>query len=242
MSTKRSKMRVSNLMIDTVKKDIGNIHLGVYPPAGRVRVAAPHDVPDETIRLFVLSKMQWIKTQQKKFQEQERQPERRYVSGESHFFLGDRFLLDVTPTESRPKIEVSSRKKITLYANSDTTSPQKEAIVERFYRSELKKLIPASLKKWEKKLDVQAKEVRIKKMKTKWGTCNPTANRIWLNLELAKKAPNCIDYVLVHELAHIRERTHSREFFRLLESAMPYWKRHKEELNNSTLSHWKWDC
>lgn len=242
MSTKQSKMQVSNLIIDTVKKDIGNIHLGVYPPAGRVRVAAPLHVPDETIRLFVLSKMIWIKSQQKKFQEQERQSERRYVSGESHYFLGNRFLLDVIPTENRPKIEVRSRKRITLYANANATPSQRGAIVDRFYRSELKKLIPASLQKWEKKLDVEAKEVRIKKMKTKWGTCNPSDRRVWLNLELAKKLSPCIDYVFVHELAHLKEKNHSDRFFKLIESAMPNWRHHRDELNNSTLSYWKWDC
>ena len=242
MTTKRAKVRVSNLMIDTVKKDIRNMHLGVYPPKGRVRVAAPLETDDETIRLFVLSKMHWIKKQQQRFREQARQTEREYVSGESHYFFGKRFRLNVVHTDDRPRIEVSNRNQMTLLTESGSSPSQRKAVFEKFYRSELKRVIPRLLEKWQDRLGVQAKEVRIKKMKTKWGTCNPHDGRIWLNLELAKKASPCVDYVFVHELAHIREKNHSDRFFELLESAMPHWKRYKVELNSSTLSYWKWDC
>lgn len=242
MTTEITKIQVSNLMIDTVKKDIRNLHLGVYPPQGRVRVAAPLETTDETIKLFVISRMHWIKRQRQKFQEQERQPQRRYLSGESHYFLGDRFLLDVVKTDSLRRVEVTSRKKITLHVGPNASHAQKEAMFENFYRSELRKLVPSRFEKWQKILGVEAKEARIKKMKTKWGTCNAIEGRIWLNLELAKKATYCVDYVIVHELAHIKEKNHSDRFFELVESAMPHWKRYKNELNHSTLSYWKWDC
>jgi predicted metal-dependent hydrolase len=242
MNTRNSKIQVSNLMIDTVKKDIRNLHLGVYPPKGRVRVAAPLETTDEAIKLFVLSRMHWIKTQQQKFQDQERQTIRQYLSGESHYFLGDRHLLDVVQTDGRPRIDVPSRKKIVMHIIPNATHIQKEALFERFYRFELKKLAPTSVEKWQTALGVQAREVRIRKMKTKWGTCNTLEGRIWLNLELAKKDADCIDYVIVHELAHLKEKNHTERFFKLLESAMPDWMQIKQRLNNSTLSYWRWDC
>lgn len=242
MNTKGTKIQVSNLLIDTVKKDIRNMHLGVYPPQGRVRVAAPTETTDEAIKLFVLSRMHWIKTQQRKFQDQERQTMRQYLPGESHYFLGVRHLLDLVQTDDRPRIDVPSKKKITMYAAPNTSRVQKEVLFERFYRSELKELAPTKVKKWQNILGVEAREVRIRKMKTKWGTCNAVEGRIWLNLELAKKDTDCIDYVIVHELAHLKEKSHTERFFRLLESAMPDWTQTKKKLNNSTLSYWRWDC
>jgi len=155
----------------------------------------------DTIRLFVISRLQWIRKQQRRFLQQERQTKREYVSGESHYLFGKLYRLNVINTNSQSKIEIRNRAHLDLYVRADATSAQKEIIVERFYRSELKKLIPTLLRRWKKKLGVQTEEIKIKKMKTKWGTCNSDDRRIRLNLELAKKPIHCIDYVLVHELA-----------------------------------------
>lgn len=242
MTTKTGKMYVCNLMIATVKKDIKNMHLGVYPPNGRIRVAAPLKTSDETIRLFVISKLHWIRKQQLKFLEQERQTQRAYVSGESHYFLGNRYRLNLIHTNTRPRIDIRRKSQIDLYIRADTTAKKREAIFERFYRSELRKLVPSLLERWQKKVGVRVDEVKIRKMKTKWGSCNPKDGRIWLNLELAKKTLHCIDYVFVHELAHLIEEKHSERFIQLLESVLPHWQDNKDELNKQALGYSMWKC
>jgi hypothetical protein len=241
MNTKGSRMKVRNLEIHTVKKDIKNIHLGVYPPNGRIRVAAPIKTTDETIKLLVISKMPWIKKQQAKFDRQERQTKREYVSGESHFFMGNRYLLNVVHTNSAPKIEIKRKTRIDMYINPQATLKKREELMDSFYRSELKKQIPILIRKWEKKTGVHVKEFRIRKMKTKWGTCNPKCQRVWFNLELAKKPLRCIEYVLVHEMTHLIEKNHTEGFKYLMKSFMKQWDQYKEELNNSPLGYSKWD-
>jgi len=178
---------VSNLIIDTVRKDIKNIHLGVYPPNGRIRMAVPLRTSDESIRLFVIAKTPWIKKQQKYFLKQERQTPRKYVTGETHFIFGKNYRLNVIKSNKPQKIEIKKKTHIDLYVEPNSTIKQREKIFENYYRLEINKIILKILKKWEKKVGVKVKEVKIKKMKTKWGTCNDKDKRIWLNLELAKK-------------------------------------------------------
>lgn len=233
---------MSKLQVETVRKDIKNIHLGVYPPDGRVRVSIPLTTSDETLRIFLISKSSWIKKQKEKFSKQERQTKREYVSGESHYVLGRRHQLTVKKTQSQPKIETRKKTRIELFVKPKTTISQKQKMFEKFYRNELEKLIPKLLETWEKKVGVKVKEVRIKKMKTKWGACNSRDKRIWLNLELAKQHVHCIDYVFVHELVHLKERKHSDRFIQLLESAYPKWMQRKEELNQGILGYFEWGC
>lgn len=242
MTTKSNKVLISNLMIETVKKDIKNMYLGVYPPKGRIRVAAPLKASDETIKFFVISKIPWIKKQQLKFINQERQTKREYISGESHYFLDRKYRLNVIKTDSRSRIEIKRKSHIDLYIKPDTSIREKEEIFDKFYRTNLKSLVPILLEKWQKKVGVKVKEVRIKKMKTKWGTCNPNEKRIWLNLELTKKPLHCIDYVFVHELIHLIEKNHSERFIHLLENVMPNWRIYKDELNKGILGYSMWDC
>jgi len=240
MNTKTNVLQVCDLNVETIKKDIKNIHLGVYPPTGRVRVAAPLKTTDEAIELLVISKMSWIQKQQSKFIKQERQPKREYVSGESHYFFGRRYLLNVQKTEDKPRVEIKRTKYIDLYVKEDTNHKKKEKIIEDFYRSKIKKQIPNLLEKWQKLIGVKVNEVRIKKMKTKWGSCNPKAKRIWLNLELAKKPLHCMEYVMVHEMLHFIEKNHSDKFRYLISSYLPQWDQNKKELNNSILSYSRW--
>jgi predicted metal-dependent hydrolase len=235
-------MKVSSLTIETIRKDIKNIHLGVYPPNGRIRMAVPLRTSDESARLFAISKTPWIKKQQKLFSKYPRQTPRKYVSGETHYIFGKVYLLDVIPSDESAKIKIKKMTHIELYVKPKTTIKQKEKLFENFYRSELNNIISKSIKKWEKKVGVKVKELKIKKMKTKWGTCNDEDKRIWLNLELAKKPFHCIDYVLVHELVHLKERKHNDKFIKLLETAYPKWQQHKEELNHGILSHFEWGC
>ncbi len=237
-----SKIKVSNLSIETIKKDIKNIHLGVYPPNGRIRIAVPLKTKEESIRLFIISKIPWIKKQQKFFAKQERQTPRKYVTGETHYVFGKAYRLNVIKSSEPPKITIKRKTHIDLYVKKRSTILQRRKLFENFYRSEVNNIIPKSIKKWEKKVGVKVKELKIKKMKTKWGTCNDKDKRIWLNLELAKKPFHCIDYVLVHELVHLKERKHNDRFMELLESAYPKWQEHKEELNRGILSHFEWGC
>lgn len=236
------KMRVSNLTIETVRKDIKNIHLGVYPPNGRIRMAVPLRTSDESARLYVISKTPWIKKQQKIFTNHQRQTPRKYVTGETHYIFGKSYRLDVISSNEPPKIDIKKKTHIKLIVKPKSTIKQREKIFENYYRLEINKIILKILKKWEKKVGVKVKEVKIKKMKTKWGTCNDKDKRIWLNLELAKKPFHCIDYVLVHELVHLKEKKHSDRFIQLLNSAYPKWQQSKNELNQGILSYFEWGC
>jgi len=237
-----SRIKVSNLTIETIRKDIKNIHLGVYPPNGRIRMAVPIKTKEEAIRLFVISKTPWIKKQQKFFAKQERQTPRKYVTGETHYIFGKSYRLNVIKSNEPSKITLKRKTHIDLYVKKSATILQRRKLFEKFYRKELENILSKSIKKWEKKIGVNTKEVRIRKMKTKWGTCNDKEKRIWLNLELAKNPFHCIDYVLVHELVHLKETKHNDKFIKLLESAYPKWQQHKEELNRGILSHFEWGC
>ncbi len=231
MNTNTAKLVMGDLEVQTVRKNIKNIHIGVYPPNGRVRVAAPLETSDETIRLIVLSKIPWIRKQRDKFFRQERETPREYVSGESHYFMGQRYLLNVVQGPYRPGIQLKSMKRMDMRVTPDMNREDRARIMERFYRFELSKLLDSMVAKWEEKLNVKAREVRIRKMKTKWGSANTKANRIWFNLELAKKSPNCIAYVVVHELTHLIERNHNKRFREIIETVMPNWKQYRDELN-----------
>ena len=237
-----TKLKTSDLQIEIVRKDIKNIHLGVYPPDGRIRVSVPLATSDETLRIFLITKSSWIKKQKGIFSKQERQTKREYVSGESHYIFGKKYQLTVKNSEAKQEIKITKKKSIELTVKSKTTIYQKQVMFEKFYRGELEKIIPKLLEKWEKKVGVKVKEVRIKKMKTKWGTCNTKDKRIWLNLELAKQPFHCIDYLFVHELVHFKERKHSERFLQLLEKAYPKWRQSKEELNQGILSYFEWGC
>ena len=242
MSIRTRKIRVSSLTVDTIRKDIKNIHLGVYPPDGYVRISAPLKTSDEKIRLLVISKMRWIKRQQRIFRNQERQERREYVSGESHYLLGRRYRLNVIDTDSKPKIEIKRKTHIDLHISKKSSIQKRESVFEKFYRSEMDKLVPSLIKKWQDKVGVKANEIRFRKMKTKWGTCNIDDKRIWLNLELAKKPRKCLDYVILHELVHLIEKNHSEKFMDVLESVMPNWSSVKDELNMYPLGYANWKC
>jgi len=231
---------VSNIKIDVVKKDIKNLHLAVYPPTGRVRIAAPLRTDDEAIRLFAVSKLGWIKRHQRTFISQDREVVRELVSGESHYFNGKRFLLHVIEHDSAPKVEVQ-HKKIELYVRTGSTAKQRATVLNVWFREQLKKQIPELIEKWERAMKVKLSDWGVKQMKTKWGTCNIEARRIWLNLELAKKPSRCLEYIIVHEMVHLLERHHNANFVSLMNKYLPQWKQHKQELNRFPVSHSHWD-
>ena len=234
-------IKVGDYEITTIRKDIKNLHLGVYPPNGRVRIAAPLKSSDEAIRLFAVSKLGWIRKQKAKFINQERQTQREYVSGESHYFFGKRYLLNVVTIDPKPRIELKRKTHIDMYVKPETPNHRKEKILEDWYRAELKKELPAIIKKWTKIIGVKPKEVSVKKMKTKWGTCNHQSKRIWINLELAKKPYHCLEYIFVHEMVHLLEKKHSDKFKAYMDKFLPKWRQLKNELNKQPLSYSHWD-
>ena len=220
-----------NLNIDVIRKGIKNVHLSVHPPEGRIRLAAPLSVSDDTLRLFVVSKIGWIRRQQRSFQKQERQSEREYKEKESHYFQGHRYLLRITEKDETPKVSLKSKTHLDLQVRPNSTQEQKEKVMNDWYRSELTKHIPQLIEKWETKMGVKCNDWRIKQMKTKWGTCTIEEKRIWLNLELAKKPLHCLEYVIVHELTHLLERHHNERFYAYMNHYLPQWKNIKKELN-----------
>lgn len=240
MSTKPRRLEIGGLTIDLVRKDIKNLHLGVYPPQGRVRVAAPLAMGDEAVRLAVISKLGWIKRQQAKFEEQVRQSEREYVSGESHYFLGRRYRLRVHKDSGPVRVAIIGKTSIELFVRPEMDAAQRGRVMLGWYRAQLKELLPPLLEKWESRLKVKAAEWGVKKMKTKWGSCNPATQRLWFNLELAKKPVPCIEYIVVHELAHLLERQHNDRFAALMDKHLPTWKTRRQELNAAPLGHDAW--
>jgi len=222
---------IGDIRVEVIKKKIKNMHLYVQPPNGRVRVTAPLRMNDKVIRDFVVSKLSWIKKQQTKIQEQERQSKREYVSGESHYYQGRRYLLNVLYTNKKQRVEISENNQIDFYIREGSNAEQRERLLMEWYRSELKKQIPDLIAKWEKKIGVKVNSWGVKLMKTKWGTCNPKARRIWINLELARKNPRCLEYIVVHEMVHILEKYHNERFYAYLGRFLPDWKEIKRELN-----------
>ncbi|MGD9489876.1 MAG: M48 family metallopeptidase [Calditrichaceae bacterium] len=234
------KITISNITIDVVRKDIKNIHLAVYPPMGRVRISAPLHVNDDAIRLFAISKLGWIKQNRRKFEGQERIPKREYKQREGHYFEGKRFLLNIIELDSKPKVEIKGKKRIDLYVRPNSTTKKKHEVLTEWYRSHLKKQIPPILEKWEKILDLKVDYWQVKQMKTKWGSCNIEKKRIWLNLELAKKPVRCLEYIIVHEMIHFKERHHNEKFLYYMNNYLPNWKQVRKELQSLPVSHADW--
>lgn len=234
------QITVSNITIDVVRKDIKNIHLAVYPPTGKVRIAVPLNVNDDAVRLFAVSKLGWIKRNQRKFENQERQTPRQYKNRESHYYQGKRYLLRVIETNGKQRIDLRTKTYIDMHVRPNTPISKRHEIMNEWYREQLKNSISPIIEKWENKTGIKANEWAIKLMKTKWGSCNIEENRIWLNLELAKKPIQCLEYIIVHELVHIVERHHNERFLKLINEFMPNWRIYKAELNHLPVSHADW--
>jgi len=240
VTTDTHRIKVSGLTVDVVRKDIKNLHLAVYPPIGRVRVAAPLRVSDEAVRLAVVSRLGWIKKQKSKFTSQARQSEREYVSGESHYFQGQRYRLHVIYQSGASRVALRNKSSIDLFVREGCDKVQRERVLLAWYRQHLKELIPSLIAHWEPIIGVMVVDWRVKQMKTHWGTCNIEEQRIWLNLELAKKSTQCLEYIIVHEMVHLLERHHNDHFADLISKFMPQWRLHREELNRSALGQEDW--
>jgi predicted metal-dependent hydrolase len=240
VSIERHSIEISGMSIEVVRKDIKNLHVGVYPPQGRVRVAVPLRLSDDGVRLALISRLGWIQRQRRAFLEQERQSEREMVTGETHYLDGRRVRLKVIPHDGPSCVELRGHRTLILFARPQLDAAQRFAVLERWYRERIKEQVGDLVTYWSKRLGLPAPDWGIKKMKTRWGTCNQSANRIWINLELAKKPVQCLEYIVVHELVHLLERHHNDRFAAILGKFMPDWQLRRDVLNNAPLAHQEW--
>jgi len=227
---------VGGIEISAEKKQIKNMYIRVVPPDGKVKITVPMSATEAAIRMFALSRIAWIKKQRQKFVEQPRQAERKYVTGEGYYLWGKRYLLDVVYNNMRNDVSISGQR-IILQVRKDSTPQQRANVLDNWYREMLREAIPPALEKCEKIVGVKAKEWQIKNMRTRWGTCNIKEKRIWLNLQLAKKAPKCLEYVIIHELVHLLEKSHNNIFKGYMDRFYSNWRTVKANLNNQMLDH-----
>lgn len=239
MSTASAYLTVRGIDVDVVYKDIKNLHIGVYPPFGRVRVSAPRKLDDEKVRLAVIHRLSWIRRQREQLRLSNRQSEREMVTGESHYVWGVRCRLKVVERPGRAHIELEGSR-LTLYAPAGRSAEQRRKLLDTWYREQLRHAVPALIARWERKLNVVVPLWRVRRMKTKWGTCNREKRHLTFNVELAKKHPDCLEYIVVHEMAHFLERNHGERFTKLMDDLMPDWRSRRDLLNRSPLAHEEW--
>lgn len=232
-------IRLNNLDVEVQHKNIKNVHLSVYPPNGHVKVSAPESMDIEIIRVYVISKLGWIQKQQQKLQAQVRETPRECIDRESHYFNGKRYLLKVIEKDAVPQVRLS-HSTIVLQIRAGANEEKKRAVMAGWYRQQLKAKISALIPQWEKKMDVSVSRFTVRKMKTKWGSCTPLSRTIRINLELAKKPPECLEYIVVHELAHLLEASHNSRFVGLMDKFMPKWRLYRDELNALPVRHENW--
>jgi hypothetical protein len=235
------QMQIGSLSLQLNRKAIKNLHISVLPPDGRIRVAAPEQMTDTAIRMAVISRIPWIKKQQRDFAAQPRQSDREMVSGECHYFWGKRHRLNVIERIGRHEVKVSGGK-IHLFVNPGTWIQNRALVLSEFYRAQLKAQVEKLIPEWQQRIavEVEVADWHVKKMKTKWGSCNVGAKRIWLNLELAKKPLECLEYILVHELVHLLERKHNERFLSHMDKFMPNWRERRDLLNQLPLAFENW--
>jgi predicted metal-dependent hydrolase len=234
-----TRIQLGAIGVDVVRKHIKNVHLSVLPPNGRVRIAAPERMTLETIRVFAISKLPWIKRQQRKLREQERETPREYIDRESHYVWGKRYLLRIIETNERPSVQMS-HSSIVLRIRPGTNKERRQAMLEEWHREQLRNAVLPLVDRWAELIGVDVRRVFIQKMKTKWGSCNPRTKSIRLNTDLVRKPTECLEYILVHEMAHLIEHTHNARFTALMDEFMPRWQSRRQMLNSLPVRHESW--
>ena len=240
MNTDPTRIEIRGIEVEIVRKDIKHLHLGVYPPEGRVRVAAPLRLDDDAVRLAIISRLAWIRRKRAEFEGQDRQSRREFVTGESHYFEGRRYRLDVIESTGPTGIRLRDNAWMEMRVRPATDRSAREAMLYRWYRAQLRERIPEMVAKWEPRIGVTVLDWRIRRMKTRWGTCNSGGRAALADSELAKKPVSCLEYVVVHEMIHLLERGHNDRFRRILDRVMPTWRPRLEELNRAYLPDEEW--
>jgi predicted metal-dependent hydrolase len=234
-----SQIQLGDIDIRVVRKSIKNVHLSVYPPDGRVHISAPDHMGLDKIRIFAISKLGWIKQQQKNIRAQERETQREFVDRESHYLWGDRYLLVNVPSTEPPRVEIK-HKQLLLFTRPESDYDKRESIIASWYRDQVRLVASEYVQKWEPVIKVKVQQIFIQKMRTKWGGCRPDRGHIRLNTELAKKSKECLEYIVVHEMVHMIEPHHNKHFTQYMDRLMPHWRQIREELNRAPLAHEDW--
>lgn len=230
------ELQIGGINIAVTKKIIKNMYIRVLPPDGKVQITAPCSAGDDAIRMFAVSRISWIKKQRENFEAQLRQTKRQYVTGESYNVWGRRYRMDVQYSDIRNAVFLTGDR-LVLRVRPESTPEQRERVLNDWYRDQLKSKLPEVIRKCERIVGVQASEWKVKNMRTKWGSCNIDRKRIWLNLQLAKKTPECLTYVVTHELVHLLERNHNEQFQKYMDSFSPDWRVVKSTLNQQMLDY-----
>ncbi len=222
--------------MEVVRKKIKHIYFRVYPPDGRVRVTAPLRLSESAVRRAIDSRLGWIRRQQKSVRGQDQPSQLEMITGESHWFFGQSYILDVIEHDGPPEVALPNSTTLELRVPPGSDKDTREAVIQGWYRQRLREQIPPLIAKWEPEIGVSVAEWRIKRMRTRWGSCNVEARRIWLNLELAKRPASCLEYIVVHEMVHLLEHRHNGRFRAFLDRFMPQWRLHRDELNRGPLA------
>lgn len=230
---------IGDIPITVTLKDVRNVHLSVHPPDGRVTLVAPISTRLDVIRAYAISKLSWIREQQRKLLNQARETPRQFIERESHYLWGRRYLLTIVQKEAKPGVTLD-HKRITLSVRPDSDAAKRAEVFHEWHKSLLHREVPALIEKWEPKLGVKVKSYYLQRMKTKWGSCNHQAGHIRLNTELVKKPKDLLEYVIVHEMAHLLEPTHNERFIGILDVHYPTWREARLELNELPLSAESW--
>ncbi len=233
------QIELGDITVDVVLKEIKNIHLSVYPPAGRVRISAPSRMDLDTIRVFAISRLDWIRQQRARMQEQARETPREYLDRESHYVWGKRYLLQVIEADGAPSVELR-HSWLHLKVRPGADQAKRQAVMEAWYRQQIRQAAPPLIARWEGLMGVHVARFFVQQMKTRWGSCNPDARHIRLNTELAKKPPVCLEYIVVHEMAHLLELTHNARFVALMDQWLPNWQFYRAQLNRLPVRHEDW--
>ncbi|MCX7417997.1 MAG: SprT family zinc-dependent metalloprotease [Planctomycetia bacterium] len=232
-------IQLGELSIAVTRKDIKNVHLSVYPPDGRVTLVAPSATRLDVARAYAISKLSWINEQKKKLRDQAREAPRHFIERESHYLWGRRHLMSVVQRDTKPFVSLD-HKRMTLTVRPGSDQAKRRQVIHDWQKALLHEVVPPLIKKWERKLKVKVARYFLQRMKTKWGSCNHRAGHIRLNTELVKKPKDLLEYVIVHEMAHLLEPTHSDRFIAILEKHYPTWREARAELNELPLTAEVW--
>ncbi|MBI4865937.1 MAG: M48 family metallopeptidase [Candidatus Wallbacteria bacterium] len=232
-------IQIGDILIALTRKDVKHVHLSVHPPRGRVSLVAPTGTRLEVARAYAISKLGWIRKQQAKLHGQARETPRRFVERETHYLWGRRYLLSVVEGDTKPAVKLGHRE-IILRVRPGCSTERRKEIVHDWHKALLHELLPGLIRKWEAKLGVTLSGYFLQRMKTRWGSCNPLGGRIRINTELVKKPKDLIEYVVVHEMAHLLEPKHSDRFIALLQRHYPTWREARAELNELPLTAEAW--
>jgi len=235
----KEMIQLGDIAIAVTRKDVKHVHLSVHPPDGRVTLVAPKNTRPEVARAYVISRLGWIRNQQCRLRAQARETPRKFVGRESHFLWGRRYLLTVREVDAKPSVRLSHRS-ITLTVRPGSSRDRRETVMHQWHKSLLHEFVPHLIRKWERRLRIQVAGYFLQRMKTKWGSCNHRKQTIRLNTELVKKPKDLLEYVIVHEMVHMIEKSHNHRFVALLDRHYPSWREARAELNEMPLTAERW--